>query len=145
MDDYEEYDNFDDEILSNEEEYSSSDSEKSSSEESNESGTESDDSINSNISLDSKSSKTSEKNNKNYIKPKNYIGCEYLTKFEKTRILGVRAEQIACGAKIFIETSKTDPLEIAMEELHQRKIPLLIRRYFGKKYIDISVNSLIII
>lgn len=72
-----------------------------------------------------------------------YIGMPFLTKFEKCRVIGIRIEQIIAGSKIFIETNLTDPYEIAIEELRQKKIPLIIRRYINGKYIDISVNQLI--
>lgn len=72
-----------------------------------------------------------------------YIGMPFLTKFEKCRVIGIRIEQIIAGSKIFIETDLTDPYEIAIEELRQKKIPLIIRRYINGKYIDISVNQLI--
>lgn len=70
-----------------------------------------------------------------------YIGFNFMTKFEKTRLLGIRTEQIIAGAKIFIETDEKDPFEIAKMELYQRRMPLKIRRYFGKKYVDIDVND----
>lgn len=72
---------------------------------------------------------------------KNYIGFNFMTKFEKTRILGIRTEQIIAGAKIFVETTEKDPFKIACMELEQRRMPLKIRRYFGKKYVDVDVND----
>lgn len=75
-------------------------------------------------------------------KKNKYFGIPFLTKFEKTRVLGVRTEQILSGAKIFVETTKTDPYEIALEELHKKQMPLIIRRYFGNTFKDISVNKL---
>merc|ERR1712129_22894 len=58
------------------------------------------------------------------------ITTPYLTKYEKARILGTRALQISMGAPIMIETiGETDPLEIAMKELRERKIPMIIRRF----------------
>lgn len=74
-----------------------------------------------------------------------YYGMSFLTKFEKARILGIRAEQILAGSKVFVETDAKDPYSIALEELKQKKIPLLVRRYFGNKYKDVSVNKLKII
>lgn len=71
-----------------------------------------------------------------------YIGLPYLTKYEKARILGVRTNQISMGSKIFVETNEKDPFKIAKLELQNKKMPLLIRRYFGNIYKDISVNSL---
>merc|ERR1711918_116606 len=39
----------------------------------------------------------------------------FITKFEKARVLGVRATQISMGAPVMIElTNETDPLEIAL-------------------------------
>ena len=51
-------------------------------------------------------------------------------RFEKARIMGARELQISLGAPIFIEIPKnaTTSLEIAMEELKQRVIPIVIRR-----------------
>jgi DNA-directed RNA polymerase subunit K len=50
------------------------------------------------------------------------------TRFEKARIIGARALQIAMGAPVLIETSKTEPLEIAMEEFEQGVIPITVKR-----------------
>lgn len=71
-----------------------------------------------------------------------YFGFKFLTKFEKTRVLGVRTKQIIAGGKIFVDTTETDPYKIALEELYQKRMPLLIRRYFNSKYKDVSVNKL---
>lgn len=54
----------------------------------------------------------------------------YMTKYEKARILGTRALQISLNAPVLVDIEgETDPLQIAMKELAQRKIPLVIRRY----------------
>ena len=50
------------------------------------------------------------------------------TRFEKARIIGSRALQIAMGAPILIETDKSDPLEIAKEEFERGVIPITVRR-----------------
>ncbi len=50
------------------------------------------------------------------------------TRFERARIIGARALQIAMGAPVLIETDKTDPLEIAMEEFEKGVIPITVRR-----------------
>jgi len=57
-------------------------------------------------------------------------GPPTLTRFEKARIMGARALQLSLGAPIFIEIPKnaTSSLEIAMEELKQRVIPIVIKR-----------------
>jgi DNA-directed RNA polymerase I, II, and III subunit RPABC2 len=58
------------------------------------------------------------------------IGPPMLTRFEKARIMGARALQLSLGAPVFIEIPKNakTSLEIAMEELKQRVIPIVIRR-----------------
>jgi DNA-directed RNA polymerase I, II, and III subunit RPABC2 len=53
-----------------------------------------------------------------------------LTRFEKARIMGARALQLSLGAPVFIEIPKnaTTSLQIAMEELKKRVIPIVIKR-----------------
>ena len=57
-------------------------------------------------------------------------GPPTLTRFEKARIMGARALQLSFGAPCFIEIPKnaTTSLEIAMEELNKRVIPIIIKR-----------------
>ena len=54
----------------------------------------------------------------------------YLTKYERARILGIRAKQINCGATPFIKLSEgiIDGYIIAEMELREKKIPFIIRR-----------------
>lgn len=60
-------------------------------------------------------------------KPKRTI--PFLTKFEKARIMGVRLQQLAYGAKPRINTEGLSSIqEIVQQELIQRKIPFIIRR-----------------
>jgi DNA-directed RNA polymerase I, II, and III subunit RPABC2 len=58
------------------------------------------------------------------------IGPPTLTKFEKARIMGARALQLSLGAPPFIPIPKNAriSLDISMEELEQRVIPITIRR-----------------
>lgn len=80
--------------------------------------------------------------------PKNKrITTRYMTKYERARVLGTRALQIAMCAPIMVELeNETDPLQIAMKELKQRKIPIIIRRYLpDHSYEDWSIDELIII
>ena len=57
-------------------------------------------------------------------------GPPTLTRVERARIMGARALQLSLGAPVFIEIPKnaTSSLEIAMEELKQRVIPIVIKR-----------------
>ncbi len=53
----------------------------------------------------------------------------FLTKYEKARIVGKRAEQISKGAPPLVEVGNLEnPIDIAMKELRERKIPYIIRR-----------------
>jgi DNA-directed RNA polymerase I, II, and III subunit RPABC2 len=58
------------------------------------------------------------------------IGPPTLTRFEKARIMGARALQLSLGAPAFIPIPKTAriSLDISMEELEQKVIPITIRR-----------------
>ncbi len=51
---------------------------------------------------------------------------KYMTKFERARILGVRAVQISLGAPIMVEIAENeiDPLVIALRELKVQKTDL---------------------
>jgi len=63
-------------------------------------------------------------------KGKIMMGPPTLTRFEKARIMGSRALQLSQGAPPFIPIPKTAriSLDIAMEELEKRVIPITIRR-----------------
>lgn len=70
----------------------------------------------------------------------------YMTKYERARVLGARALQISMNAPVMVELhGETDPLEIAMKELREKKIPFTIRRYLPDgSFEDWGVNELII-
>ena len=76
-------------------------------------------------------------------KGKIQMGPPTLTRFEKARIMGARALQLSLGAPTFIQipdTAKTS-LDIAMEELEQRVIPIIIRRSLPNgDYQNIPIN-----
>ena len=58
----------------------------------------------------------------------------YLTKYEKAKVLGLRAQQIATSNITFTEVPKgmTNVIDIARKELEERKIPFIIKRKIGK-------------
>ncbi|KZO95917.1 RNA polymerase Rpb6 [Calocera viscosa TUFC12733] len=61
---------------------------------------------------------------------KERITTPYMTKYERARILGTRALQLSMNAPALVNTEgETDPLQIAIKELAEKKIPLVIRRY----------------
>jgi DNA-directed RNA polymerase I, II, and III subunit RPABC2 len=81
------------------------------------------------------------------VKKKILIGPPKLTRFEKARICGARALQIAMGAPILIEVNKnlTNPIDIALEELRRGILPITIRRTLpdGVTYQDIPLKWLL--
>ena len=54
----------------------------------------------------------------------------WLTKYERARVLGIRAKQLNNGADAFVEipSSMISGYKIAIEELKAKKIPFIIRR-----------------
>ncbi|KAG1169142.1 hypothetical protein G6F70_008669 [Rhizopus microsporus] len=70
----------------------------------------------------------------------------YMTKFEKARILGTRALQISMNAPVMVELDgETDALVIAMKELREKKVPLIVRRFLpDNTYEDWDVKDLIV-
>ncbi|KAL5010454.1 hypothetical protein ScPMuIL_012759 [Solemya velum] len=80
------------------------------------------------------------------VEPQKRITTKYMTKYERARVLGTRALQIAMCAPLMVELEgETDPLVIAMKELKARKIPLIIRRYLPDgSFEDWGVDELII-
>jgi DNA-directed RNA polymerase I, II, and III subunit RPABC2 len=59
-----------------------------------------------------------------------------LSKYEKAKIIGIRAQQISMGSNIYLDNvhGYTNPLDIAKEELRQKRTPLIVRRnVVGKK------------
>lgn len=56
-----------------------------------------------------------------------------LNKTEKTELIGVRAQHIAMGAEPYVVIdTETTPVEIAIKELREGKMPLLIKRKLNK-------------
>ncbi|KAL2114134.1 hypothetical protein VUR80DRAFT_440 [Thermomyces stellatus] len=61
----------------------------------------------------------------------------YMTKYERARILGTRALQISMNAPVLVDLEgETDPLQIAIKELKEKKIPLIVRRYLPDGYYE---------
>jgi DNA-directed RNA polymerase I, II, and III subunit RPABC2 len=58
------------------------------------------------------------------------IGPPKLTRFERARIVGARALQIAMGAPTLMEPSEnvSNPIDIAIRELDSGVLPITIRR-----------------
>jgi len=60
----------------------------------------------------------------------NHRTYPFLTNFEKTKIIGLRANQISKGSVAFIAVPKhiTDVRDIARLELEQKRLPYIIKR-----------------
>lgn len=66
---------------------------------------------------------------KNYmVAARMQVFPDHLTRFEFTKLIGYRAQQIAQNSRVFVTTTSTDVMAIAFEELLQNKSPILIRR-----------------
>ena len=71
-----------------------------------------------------------ERNKDGIVIDDNHRTLPFLTKFERTRILGQRAKQLDDGANSFISVPQNiiDGYQIAELELEEKKIPFIIRR-----------------
>jgi DNA-directed RNA polymerase I, II, and III subunit RPABC2 len=73
------------------------------------------------------------------------VGPPKLTRFERARIVGARALQVAMGAPTLTEpkTHLSSPIDIALEELKSNILPITIRRTLPDgTYQDIPLNWL---
>ena len=74
-------------------------------------------------------------NSETYIKytNKSRVTSPFITKFEKTRVLGTRATQIEGGAKTLLSKDKVRNIRLATDiaelEYEEKLIPFIIRRY----------------
>ena len=62
---------------------------------------------------------------------KKRITLPILTKYERSKILSIRSQQIMDGSAVFVDCSKMEkptPYSIALEELKQKKTPFKVRR-----------------
>lgn len=68
----------------------------------------------------------------------------YLTKYEKTILIGSRAQQLNKGAIPMVQVNNLKKtVDIAEKELKERKIPLLVRRYLPNgEYEDWRIDEL---
>lgn len=71
----------------------------------------------------------------------------FLTKYERARLIGTRARQLSSGASAMIDTTNfKNVVEVAEEELKQRVIPFIVRRYLSNgKYEDWKIDEFKII
>jgi DNA-directed RNA polymerase I, II, and III subunit RPABC2 len=78
-------------------------------------------------------------------RPEITIGPPRLTRFEKARIVGARALQVAMGAPLLVEVDQPSgrPIDIALKELARGVLPITIRRRLPDgTYQDIPVQWL---
>ena len=75
--------------------------------------------------------------NSSYEKNKSkYITSQYLNKYEKTKVISERVQQLANNSKPLIANPENynNIYEIALEELKQKKIPFIIKRPYGNHF-----------
>ena len=63
----------------------------------------------------------------------------YLSRYERTKVISIRAQQLSIGSQPLIEvnSSNTNHLEIALQELKEKKIPNNIIRKLPDNSIEI--------
>ena len=74
------------------------------------------------------------------------VGPSRLTRFEKARIIGIRALQLSLGAPLLIAPLKgvVDSISIGEAELMQKALPISLRRILPNgKYQDIPISWLL--
>ncbi|MFB6360590.1 MAG: DNA-directed RNA polymerase subunit K [Halobacteriales archaeon] len=57
---------------------------------------------------------------------------QHHNRYEKARIIGARALQIAYGAPVLIETDQSEPILIAAEEYDADVLPFTVNRRRGR-------------
>ena len=75
--------------------------------------------------------------NKNYDKMKqNNRTNKFISKYEKCKILSKRCEQLESGCLPLISDHEifNNIYDIALEELNQKKIPFILKRFMNNKY-----------
>jgi len=83
---------------------------------------------------------------KNYKqRKKTYKTTPTLTKYERTKVLSERANQINYGSDLLIADGDkySNAYDIAVSELNQRKIPFIIKRPYGNGFEYWKLNDLL--
>lgn len=83
----------------------------------------------------------------NSYNPNNNSTRNMMTKYEKVKMIGLRAEQLQRGATPYVEFDKNnfDPYLIAEKELVEKKIPMMVSRKLSDGTIEYwRVEDLII-
>ena len=87
--------------------------------------------------------------NQEYDKIKtDYKTKPFLTKYERTRVLSERTQQLANGSISFLKNPEAyhNIYEIAIQELRQKKIPFIIKRSFSSNNFELwKLEDLLII
>ncbi|KAF7728617.1 DNA-directed RNA polymerases I, II, and III subunit RPABC2 [Apophysomyces ossiformis] len=80
------------------------------------------------------------------LEAKKRVTTPYMTKYERAKVLGTRALQISLNAPVQVELDgESDPLVIAMKELREKKVPLIVRRFLPDgTYENWDVSELIV-
>ena len=56
------------------------------------------------------------------------MSSQQYNRYEKARILGARALQVAYGAPVLVETDQSEPILIAAQEYDAGVLPFTVRR-----------------
>ena len=74
---------------------------------------------------------------------KDYKTPPYLTKYEKTKILAERAQQLTNGFPAFVDGTFANTYEVALQELEEKKIPFILKRPYGNTFEYWKVKDLL--
>ena len=75
------------------------------------------------------------------------IGNPNMTPYELTKLIGIRSQQIASGMPPLVDVPDDirDTKYIAIRELQQKKMPLIVRRYYPNgMYVDWRADELML-
>ena len=61
------------------------------------------------------------------------MSSQQYNRYEKARILGARALQVAYGAPVLVETDQSEPILIAAQEYDAGVLPFTVRRGRGRE------------
>ena len=79
-----------------------------------------------------------------FVESKEKITTRYLTKYERAKVIGIRATQLSQGSpSTIISTKNMTIYDIAWEEIKQKKCPYIIKRYLPDgSFEEWNVNDL---
>ena len=81
-----------------------------------------------------------------FVRPEDRMTSEYITKYEYTRVLSIRAKQIEKDNVVQTDvTNITDPIEMAKKEVRDKRCPMSIERKINENLAELwHVNEMVV-